>query len=204
PEAEEVLRGARTRMARKPPALARELLRNFPKRRRAGGRSSARRRRKGPRTGEQGSGAKLAQTGSAQALSGQIQRDQAQPDQTHERAIQAAQPAVPEQADSGQPIQAEKTEKAEKAGNIEGSEKPTKPARQARPRRAPRRSANGKVTRSGMGKDAPSDAVLAEALSSDGATQAGMDGGLEPGSGRKLQKNVEQALDRADQPTDSK
>ncbi|MDQ2760135.1 MAG: DEAD/DEAH box helicase family protein, partial [Actinomycetota bacterium] len=34
PEAEEVLRGARTRMARKPAALARELLRNFPKARR--------------------------------------------------------------------------------------------------------------------------------------------------------------------------
>jgi len=46
PEAEEVLRGARTRMARKPSALARELLRNFPKgrRRRGGGR---RRRGKG-------------------------------------------------------------------------------------------------------------------------------------------------------------
>jgi superfamily II DNA or RNA helicase len=44
PEAEEVLRGARTRMARKPPALARELLRNFPKRR---GRSKRRRRRGG-------------------------------------------------------------------------------------------------------------------------------------------------------------
>src|SRR5439155_15508598 len=43
PEAEEALRGARTRMARKPPALARELLRNFPKRRSRG----ARRRRKG-------------------------------------------------------------------------------------------------------------------------------------------------------------
>ena len=43
PEAEEVLRGARTRMARKPPALARELLRNFPKRRARG----QRRRRKG-------------------------------------------------------------------------------------------------------------------------------------------------------------
>ncbi|HEV3227867.1 MAG TPA: DEAD/DEAH box helicase family protein [Solirubrobacteraceae bacterium] len=42
PEAEEILRGARTRMARKPPALARELLRNFPKRR---GRSGRRRRR---------------------------------------------------------------------------------------------------------------------------------------------------------------
>ncbi len=42
PEAEEALRGARTRMARKPPALARELLRNFPKRRPR----SAKRRRK--------------------------------------------------------------------------------------------------------------------------------------------------------------
>jgi ribonuclease E len=41
PEAEEVLRGARTRMARKPSALARELLRNFPK-----GRRGRRRRRK--------------------------------------------------------------------------------------------------------------------------------------------------------------
>jgi len=45
PEAEEALRGARTRMARKPAALARELLRNFPK----GRRGSKRRRRK---TGE--------------------------------------------------------------------------------------------------------------------------------------------------------
>jgi ribonuclease E len=36
PEAEEALRGARTRMARKPSALARELLRNFPKGRRRG------------------------------------------------------------------------------------------------------------------------------------------------------------------------
>jgi hypothetical protein len=42
PEAEEALRGARTRMARKPAALARELLRNFPK----GKRSNKRRRRK--------------------------------------------------------------------------------------------------------------------------------------------------------------
>jgi hypothetical protein len=43
PEAEEVLRGARTRMARKPSALSRELLRNFPKGR---GRRSRRRRKK--------------------------------------------------------------------------------------------------------------------------------------------------------------
>ena len=44
PEAEEVLRAARTRMARKPPALARELARNFPKRR---GRGKRRRSRRG-------------------------------------------------------------------------------------------------------------------------------------------------------------
>jgi hypothetical protein len=51
PEAEEVLRGARTRMSRKPSALARELLRNFPKgrRRRAG------RRRRGKGGDENGS-----------------------------------------------------------------------------------------------------------------------------------------------------
>jgi ribonuclease E len=42
PEAEEALRGARTRMARKPAALARELLRNFPKSRRG----KSRRKRK--------------------------------------------------------------------------------------------------------------------------------------------------------------
>jgi ribonuclease E len=50
PEAEEALRGARTRMARKPPALARELLRNFPKRRAR----NARRRRKGAKGASNG------------------------------------------------------------------------------------------------------------------------------------------------------
>ncbi len=52
PEAEEALRGARTRMARKPPALARELLRNFPKRRAR----NTRRRRKGAKAASNGSG----------------------------------------------------------------------------------------------------------------------------------------------------
>jgi ribonuclease E len=50
PEAEEALRGARTRMGRKPPALARELLRNFPKRRAR----NARRRRKGAKVASNG------------------------------------------------------------------------------------------------------------------------------------------------------
>jgi ribonuclease E len=58
PEAEEALRGARTRMARKPPALARELLRNFPKRR-------ARNKRRRPKGAP--SAGKAAQAGQAGA-----------------------------------------------------------------------------------------------------------------------------------------
>ncbi|HEY6550505.1 MAG TPA: DEAD/DEAH box helicase family protein [Solirubrobacterales bacterium] len=49
PEGEEVLRGARMRMARKPSAIARELLRNFPK-------GSKRRSKRGKRKGENGEG----------------------------------------------------------------------------------------------------------------------------------------------------
>jgi ribonuclease E len=50
PEAEEALRGARTRMARKPAALARELLRNFPK----GRRGKSRRKRKSTTSADAG------------------------------------------------------------------------------------------------------------------------------------------------------
>jgi hypothetical protein len=56
PEAEEALRGARTRMGRKPPALARELLRNFPKRRAR----NARRRRKGAKASPNGAQPEIA------------------------------------------------------------------------------------------------------------------------------------------------
>jgi ribonuclease E len=51
PEAEEVLRGARNRMARKPSALARELLRNFPK-----GKRRRKRARPAAQNGNAGSG----------------------------------------------------------------------------------------------------------------------------------------------------
>ena len=65
PEAEEVLRGARMRMARKPSAVARELLRNYP---RSGGR---RRRRRGKNGGRAqnggGNGAENGQDGAKRA-----------------------------------------------------------------------------------------------------------------------------------------
>jgi hypothetical protein len=57
PEAEEVLRGARMRLARKPSALARELLRNFPK-----GRRGRRRRRRGGKAEGETNGAELEAT----------------------------------------------------------------------------------------------------------------------------------------------
>jgi len=64
PEAEEALRGARTRMARKPPALARELLRNFPKRR---PRNTKRRRPKGAQGAAQGAQGRAGASGRPRA-----------------------------------------------------------------------------------------------------------------------------------------
>jgi superfamily II DNA or RNA helicase len=120
PEAEEVLRGARTRMARKPPALARELLRNFPKRRARG----QRRRRKGqPRP---------SGTAAGEGVSAAL-------------AAEAA-------------------------------------------------AANGKV----KDKDAPSDAVLAEALSTDDRRAPDETVELEAASAEWLDGNVEDALDQAE------
>jgi len=66
PEAEEALRGARTRMARKPPALARELLRNFPKRRAR----NARRRRKGAKAADGAKAVEASVNGAAPETNG--------------------------------------------------------------------------------------------------------------------------------------
>ena len=74
PEAEEALRGARTRMARKPAALARELLRNFPKGRRG---SKRRRRKTGAPAGARDADEALATTDATETEDQQVQeRDQ--------------------------------------------------------------------------------------------------------------------------------
>ncbi len=159
PEAEEVLRGARTRMARKPPALARELLRNFPKRRPRG----ARRRRKGQSAGEGGA------------------------------AAQGAKPALATEGN------AQVTDGAQRTQNVERTQNVQRPQGKQGQRSRARRSPNGKV----KGADVPSDAVLAEALSNEAAPQSGMDGELEPRSGKRLQENVEEALERAEDSSSS-
>jgi ribonuclease E len=71
PEAEEVLRGARMRMARKPSAVARELLRNFP---RSGGK---RRRRRGKRSGGNGGNGRDANGGKRAKNGGNERRNEA-------------------------------------------------------------------------------------------------------------------------------
>jgi len=63
PEAEEVLRGARTRLSRKPGALSRELLRNFPK-----GKGRRGRRRRSKKGAGDGEGASVAEGQAAVAL----------------------------------------------------------------------------------------------------------------------------------------
>ncbi len=208
PEAEEVLRGARTRMARKPPALARELLRNFPKRRARG----QRRRRKGQ--GQRSNGAAQAQVAKTGQDAQSTQAAQAQvakkgQDAQAEQATQDGQVAMPTHEDQS----ATSTGDAQRDTQPKQASKPEKPARQrnqarsTRSRsRSTRNSNNGRSSRSGAEKaeDVPSDAVLAEALSNEKTPQQGMDGGLSAGSGKKLQENVEEALQRADQPTDSK
>jgi ribonuclease E len=69
PEAEEALRGARTRMARKPAALARDLLRNFPK-----GRRAKSRRRRPQAAGGAGSANGAAKPGRANTGDGRARR----------------------------------------------------------------------------------------------------------------------------------
>jgi ribonuclease E len=184
PEAEEVLRGARTRMARKPPALARELLRNFPKRRPRG----TRRRRKGLRPGEGAGVAESAKPGASMA-------------EGAKRGAVVAEGAKP----------APPTGEGAKPGPSPPGSAQRARGKTQRPRS--RRSPNGKLTRTGTPHDggppmaggrqagkgnAPSDGGLAGALSGESAPQAGMDGDLEPGSGKKLQENVEEALHRAE------
>ena len=117
PEAEEVLRGARTRLARKPSALSRELLRNFPK---GKGRRSRRRKKKG------GGGNGEGQTAGAVAAQ---QAQQAPPDG------QAAD-AVAEQSQNGggngdqqQPRPKPKRRRRRKSPSGDGGGKP--PAEEA-------------------------------------------------------------------------
>ena len=156
-EAGEVVNGARTRMSRKPAALARELLRNFPK-----GRGKSKRRRRKKQTGEAAAPEVVAAAEGADAVVGgedgvvEAERPSAKPARRR-RAKKA--PEVPESGEvprsrraktapevpeSGEVPRSRRAKKAPEAGEdaeaaapaaTEGVEAPVKPAK-PRTRRA--------------------------------------------------------------------
>jgi ribonuclease E len=81
PEGEEVLRGARMRMARKPSAVARELLRNFPK--------GGKRRRKRGKRGQQGENGGAPEGGANQGGEGETKPRKKRPRKRRKAAPRA-------------------------------------------------------------------------------------------------------------------
>jgi hypothetical protein len=116
PEAEEALRGARTRMARKPAALARELLRNFPK----GRRGKSRRRRKAA------AGVSAPDTGAAvQTAGSEVELDGDEPlDDEAVEGEPGADEAVEDQEVDGQPPREEPVEAVPVAEQADVGERP--------------------------------------------------------------------------------
>jgi hypothetical protein len=140
-EAGEVINGARTRMSRKPAALARELLRNFPK---GKGKAKRRRRRKG--AGESsGEPAEAAVATTAAALeaspspddgsdSGEegAQAPRSRSRRSRRRSSRSAETAVAAAA-------AAETETVEASSPTEGDAAPVVAAEPEKPKRAPRK-----------------------------------------------------------------
>jgi hypothetical protein len=131
PEAEEALRGARTRMARKPAALARELLRNFPK----GRRGKNRRRRKAGATGADGG----APAGTEEALvATAVDPDDAddapEVDDLDDDLDEADDERYEDEERSDQPVAADQDENPSDA--VDEPEPESKPARKPRRRSA--------------------------------------------------------------------
>jgi superfamily II DNA or RNA helicase len=116
PEAEEALRGARTRMARKPAALARELLRNFPK----GRRGKNRRRRKAAATVARASDGPLSAAASAASAAEGETTPAAASGETTSSAADGEATAPAENGDTG-PSEDVLTEALEKAEEYEES-----------------------------------------------------------------------------------
>ena len=128
-EAGEVVNGARTRMSRKPAALARELLRNFPK-----GRGKSKRRRRRKQTGEAAAPEVVAAAEGAKAI---VADGVAEPPVEPEgaEAIGADGGAEPEgEAPPKKPARARRARKAPEVA--EGDEQPATP-RTRRAKRAP-------------------------------------------------------------------
>jgi ribonuclease E len=201
PEGEEILRGARTRLARKPSALSRELLRNFPKSR--GRRGSRRRRKQGAGDGVASVAPEAAEltTQSAEAADGDGQPDAPKPSRRRSRSRSrngrvaareaeaagsaepegtpepvgpdgAAQPAGPPDA-ATEPAGAAAPESEEAAAASDPQPEP--------PARRPRRSRERRATASEGAAQPPVDeAAAVEAIAGAAAALAAARGAKEP------------------------
>jgi hypothetical protein len=163
PEAEEALRGARTRMARKPSALARELLRNFPRGRRGRG---SRRRRKGAREGAAAEGVAAA-VGAAGAVDEELELDDELDgddgpsaevvEEAYDEALEGDEPVAP-----APPLPAGQRDEVEEAV-AEALEHDAETAGAARPRRrhgAGRRRAAAEANGAGPEANGSADAPI--------------------------------------------
>ena len=132
-EAGEVINGARTRMSRKPAALARELLRNFPKGK-SGKRSSRRRRKKGAPEGQAAEAVAAATNDEAMAATFDETEDEETPKPRQRRSRRRAKDVDPD--------------------TIEVAAEEEAPKRTTR-RRAPRQEAAERRRRRGHGGRSP-------------------------------------------------
>jgi ribonuclease E len=170
PEAEEALRGARTRMARKPPALARELLRNFPKRR---ARNNRRRRNKGAAKGPGADAGGVATgAGGADGAAKTVDTKTADSQET---------------SGGGDSQNGTRDARAAKNGAAPRAS-------------SNRRRGGGGAGKRAKKSQTPSDAVLDEALTGKAATSGSANGsGLAPAEEGKLDRNVAEALEHAEE-----
>jgi ribonuclease E len=166
PEAEEVLRGARTRLARKPSALSRELLRNFP---RGKGRRSRRRRKKAAAAAATAAAGSVAQQANGkppdsapdeqvltEALAGGQEEAAPPPEETESTAaVNGDEPAAEKPA----PRRTRRRKNADPEGEAQDSEPAPKPRRTRRKTTTPKGEDGG----TGSSGDADSAAPPAEA-----------------------------------------
>jgi ribonuclease E len=175
PEAEEALRGARTRMARKPPALARELLRNFPKRRAR----TNKRKRKSPKVATPSSASSNGEVSTARGREAET-ASPANAEGTapkRERAPSSAHATAPKGRERGS-LKGEKTLRSSAAAAASKREEEARPSTKgASSRRAAAKSSSAEAPASGA--KVPSEtqaATIAQAVSiaeGNGAKSAG-------------------------------
>jgi superfamily II DNA or RNA helicase len=166
PEGEEVLRGARMRMARKPSAVARELLRNFPK-----GGKRRRKRKRGGKDGNENGNAPNVENGAVESEAGTNggapeqrpkrrgrRRKEAEAEKKQVTAAETPTEEAPEQpakAKAAKPKKAKATKPAKaKAATTKADKadkaKAAKPAKKAaKPKAAPKRKRKAKPDANG-------------------------------------------------------